>query len=86
MEITIKKILGHMWGARGECVVVADAELCGTVRQAVHIVLSTETEAAAFKAILDAHESGSSPSPSSGPRQRAGERRAHSDALTSHAR
>ncbi|HEV8642773.1 MAG TPA: hypothetical protein VGV13_16920 [Methylomirabilota bacterium] len=70
MDITIRKVLGHMWGPQGECVVVVDAELCGTVRQALQIVLSTEAEAAAFKTILDAHDDHLSASSSNGAPQR----------------
>ncbi|OLC16201.1 MAG: hypothetical protein AUH29_05685 [Candidatus Rokubacteria bacterium 13_1_40CM_69_27] len=71
MDITIRKVLGHMWGPQGECVLVVDAELCGTVRQALQIVLSTEAETAAFKAILDAHDHHLSASSNNGSPQRA---------------
>lgn len=54
-QITIRQVLGHLWGPHNECVFVVVAELGGTVRQTMHITLATESEAQVATAILNAH-------------------------------
>jgi hypothetical protein len=55
IKITIRQVLGHLWGPHNECVLVVDADIGGTVRQTMHIVLGTESEAQVATAILNAH-------------------------------